>query len=123
MYFNFLSFHGERTYLHIHDVAHYYLGSKYFDELGYKHLYIAMLRAEAEVYQDHFRSLEARDLESNGLYDIRALLVRSDAVKANFTPERWHDFCRDVAFFRDAMGPQYARSCAITVSIRRRCGL
>jgi hypothetical protein len=32
-----------------HDAALYYLGSKYFRELGYGHLYTAMLRAEAEV--------------------------------------------------------------------------
>jgi hypothetical protein len=107
VYFNFFSFHGSRTWLHIHDVAHYYLGSKYFAELGYKRLYVAMLRAEAEVYDNHFRSLEARDLETNGLYDIRALLARSEPVKAAFTSERWRGFCADVAYFRDAMGRQY----------------
>ena len=47
-YLNFFSFHGERTFVHYHDVAHYYLGSKYFRELGYANLYTAMLRAEAE---------------------------------------------------------------------------
>jgi hypothetical protein len=107
---NFLSFHGTgqtRVFLHLHDIAHYYLGSKYFDELEYKDLYVAMLRAEAEVYDDHFRSVEARDLENNGLYHIRAFLERSGPVKSRFTPERWHDFKLDVAFFRDALGAQY----------------
>ena len=107
VYFNFFSFHGARTYLHIHDVAHYYLGSKYFAELGYGRMYTAMLRAEAEVYDDHFRSLEARDLETGGLYDIRALLIRSGPVKARFSEARWKDFCADVAYFREAMGVQY----------------
>jgi hypothetical protein len=33
VYFNFFAFHGigrERVFIHLHDVAHYYLGSKYF---------------------------------------------------------------------------------------------
>src|SRR5262245_57388389 len=69
LYSNFFAFHGighERVFIHLHDVAHYYLGAKYFPELGYQSLYTALLRAEAEKYQDHFRSLEARDLETNG---------------------------------------------------------
>jgi hypothetical protein len=88
-------------------VAHYYLGSKYFPELGYQSLYTAMLRAEAERYDDHFRSLEARDLETNALVDIRALLAHSDAVKARFSAERWAAFQDDMAFFRDGMTEQW----------------
>ncbi len=110
LYSNFFAFHGigrERVFVHLHDVAHYYLGSKYFPELGYQSLYTAMLRAEAEKYDDHFRSLEARDLETNGLVDIRALLARSDAVKARFSPERWAAFQADLGFFRDGMKRQW----------------
>jgi hypothetical protein len=66
-----------------------------------------MLRAEAERYDDHFRSLEARDLDTNALVDIRVLLARSDAVKARFDAERWAAFQADVGFFRDAMGRQW----------------
>jgi hypothetical protein len=110
VYSNFLAFHGigrERVFIHLHDVAHYYLGAKYFPELGYQSLYTAMLRAEAEKYANHFRSLEARDLETNGLADIRALLARSDAVKARFSSERWEAFQEDVGFFRDSMREQW----------------
>ncbi|HXI04387.1 MAG TPA: hypothetical protein VNI57_14540, partial [Candidatus Saccharimonadales bacterium] len=104
---NFFSFHGEHTWIHLHDVAHYYLGSKYYKELGYSSLYTAMLRAEAETHQDHFKALEARDLESYDVVPIQALLRRSDAVKAAFTEQRWEDFRRDVEFFRGRLGPQY----------------
>jgi hypothetical protein len=110
IYFNFFAFHGTghaRVYVHLHDVAHYYLGSKYFPELGYSSLYTAMLRAEAELYDNHFKSIEARDLETNVLLHIRALLVRSDEVKNRFTHERWSDFREDVRYFRDTLGPQY----------------
>ena len=111
VHFNFFAFHGtggQRVYMHLHEIAHYYLGSKYAPELGYGELYTAMLRAEAERYHDHFTTLEARDLHTNRLVDIRALLRRSGAVKERFTPERWRTFTEDVAFFRDALGTQYS---------------
>lgn len=107
VYFNFFALHGKRTWIHYHDVAHYHLGTEYFDELSYPHLYTAMLRAEAEVYDNRFKTLEARDLATNELVDIVSLLQRSDPVKAAFSPERWEDFKQDVAFYRERMGPLY----------------
>jgi hypothetical protein len=107
-YLGFLTFHGQRTWVHYHDVAHYYLGSKYFDELRYGDLYTAMLRAEAEVYGDRFRTVEARDLRTGDIVPIRDLLRASDRVKAAFSPDRWIDFRADVALFRETLGSQYA---------------
>jgi hypothetical protein len=107
IHLNFFSFHGARTFVHLHDVAHYYLGSKYFAELGYGDIYIGMLRAEAELSDNHFKSIEARDLRTNALVHIRPLLRDSDRVKARFTPERWADFQLDVAYFLRGMGKQY----------------
>ncbi|MEA2625825.1 MAG: hypothetical protein QOD06_1870 [Candidatus Binatota bacterium] len=107
VHLNFFAFHGRRTYVHLHDVAHYYLGSKYHREVGYDGLYTAMLRAEAELHHDHFRAIEARELETNALVHIRALLIRSEPVKHAFTPERWRSFQADVDYFRQALGPQW----------------
>lgn len=107
VYFNFFSFHGARTWVHLHDVAHYYLGAKYFDELGYEHLYTAMLRAEGELYPGRFSALEARDLATNELVPIRELLLRSDEVRRAFSDERWEEWKRDVAMFRTELGPQF----------------
>ncbi len=107
-YANYFSFHGERTFLHLHDLAHYYLGAKYNAELGYKHLYTAMLRAEAELYDDHFVALEVRDLSTNELVDIRQLLGRSDLVRDRFDPLRWGEFKKDVGLFHDELGPHWA---------------
>src|SRR3972149_7719974 len=109
VYLNFFSFHGERTYIHYHDVAHYYLGSKYFRELGYTGLYTAMLRAEAEAYDNHFKAIEARDLSTGERVHIRLLLQKSEPVKNAFTPERWVSFKKDVAFFRQAVCRQYGK--------------
>lgn len=107
VFLNFLTFHGEATWVHYHDVAHYYLGSKYFRELGYGGLYTAMLRAEAELYGNRFKTIEARDLQTGDLVHIRRLLQASEPVKAAFAPGRWEDFKVDVAYFRQALGPQY----------------
>ncbi len=106
---NFFAFHGGGAWVHLHDVAHYYLGAKYFDEVGHDGLYVAALRAEAEVYGDRFRSLTARDLETDRLVDIRSLLRASDPVKARFDEDRWAAFRADVALFRDRLGPQWGR--------------
>ena len=105
---NFLNFHGEKTWVHSHDVAHYYLGAKYFRELGYGDLYTAMLRAEAEVYGNRFKTVEARDLHTGDVVHIRQLLEASAPVKAAFRPDRWEAFRIDVAYFREALGAQHA---------------
>lgn len=110
VYYNFFSFHGgERVFIHLHDVAHYYLGSKYYAEVGYDQLYTAMLRAEAEVYDDHFKSLQARDLTSYDEVHVRTLLLKSEQVKERFEASRWSEFQRDVAYFRDRLDSQYAK--------------
>ena len=109
VYLNFFSFHGERTYIHYHDVAHYYLGSKYFRELGYTGLYTGMLRAEAEIYDNHFKAIKVRDLSTGERVHVRLLLEKSDPVKNAFTPERWLSFKKDVAFFRQALDRQYGK--------------
>ncbi len=108
-YLNFFSFHGQRTFIHAHDAAHYYLGSKYFEELEYAGLYTAMVRAEAEAGNDRLQALEVRDLATNDLVHVRELLAKSEPIKASFTPERWYDFKKDSAFFRQALGPHYGK--------------
>lgn len=107
VYLNFFDFHGERTFVHLHDVGHYYLGAKYYDELGYGDLYSAMLRAEAETHDNRFKAIEARDLATYDRVHIRALLQRSEPIKARFTPERWHAFRLDADRFRERLGSHY----------------
>jgi hypothetical protein len=107
-YLNFFAFHGGGLFVHLHDVAHYYLGAKYYEQLGHADLYTAMLRAESERYDDRFTTTEARDLDSYDRVHIRSLLERSDPVKQAFSPERWAEFQRDVSYFRESLGPHYA---------------
>lgn len=108
-YSNYFAFHGERVFVHLHDVAHYYLGSKYYDELGYGDLYTAMLRAEAENHDNRFKALEARDLTTYKRVHVRELLRRSDPVKARFSAQRWLQFRLDAEYFREGLGPHYGK--------------
>lgn len=105
---NFLSFHGFRRWVHQHDVAHYYLGSKYLPELGYGRLYVAALRAEAQSHDGYFRAASGRDLATGQLRPVPDLLEGSAAVEARFAPGRWREFRLDVDRFREG-NPEYDR--------------
>jgi hypothetical protein len=107
VHLNLLSFHRAGAWVHQHDVAHYYLGSKYFGELGYGRLYVAAVRAEAETHGNHFLSLAARDLASGGIVHIGELLRQSDAVKSSFAPSRWQEFKLDLDTFHERNAAQW----------------
>ncbi|APV51289.1 hypothetical protein BWI17_17315 [Betaproteobacteria bacterium GR16-43] len=95
-YFNFGDLHHPR-FIHNWDTFHYYMGSKYFPELGYERLYLCTIVVEAERGFTSTRTI--RDLRNNE--QVRTYSVRNDpeACKAHFTPERWTSFRRDMAFF------------------------
>jgi hypothetical protein len=90
-----------RAWLHVGDTFHYYMGAKYFDELGYTRLYHCAAVADAE---SGLRPLVARsqmrDLETNQIQSARKALRDSDGCKRHFTPERWRSFGEDLDFFR-----------------------
>jgi hypothetical protein len=95
--------------VHYHDLAHYYLGSKYFRELHYATLYTAMLRGEAELHGGALPAPEARDLAGRGdLVPAGKLLARSQPVRDAFTPERWLAFKADLEFLHGCLGQEYA---------------
>jgi hypothetical protein len=90
--------------VHLSDAFHYYMGPKYFRELGYEHLYECCAAAEVELG----RAREVvrrtyRDLASNTFVDGRTVLERSLACKRRFEPGRWQVFVHDVAWFRSRM--------------------
>jgi hypothetical protein len=84
-----------------HDHFHYYLGSKYFPELGYRDLYDCAALAEREngrgaaIEQSMVRNLRDNMMQPGGL-----ALARAAECRARFSPERWQSFRRDVDYFR-----------------------
>jgi len=104
-YFNFGKFHFG-NYIHFWDTYHYYMGSKYFKELGYDRLYECSSLADSED-PTLLRRVELRkimNLRTNVLGSTQEILAHPENCKGHFTPERWAMFKKDVEFFRNRQG-------------------
>ena len=107
-------------YWHHSDLYHYYMGAKYFPELGYDGLYrcaavaqdqLGTVAWKNEASGQRFRldmSSEVRSPEKrirnlggdNLLVPVGDALGHPDRCTSRFSPARWHSFKDDVAFFR-----------------------
>jgi hypothetical protein len=98
---NYLSFGEFRfgSYMNEWDVTHYYLGTKYAVELGYDHGYEAIWLADRETGLVS-TAREIRDLRNYGMVSTASVLGRADQIRSRFSPERWQDFCADVAWLK-----------------------
>jgi hypothetical protein len=114
-----------RAGFHVWDQYHYFVGSRYFRELGYDGLYrcsaVAMddlgrvitpgaltglpttidLRAEVRAPGRLIRNLGV----DNELVPVAPALADAAACRGRFSGERWAAFKADVRFFRLAAGP------------------
>jgi hypothetical protein len=104
-YWNFFSFHFG-NYLHIWDTFHYYVGSKYFNEMSYDRLYecVAVADSEDPTLRRRVELRKIMNLRTNMMGTTSDILAHPDACKVHFTPERWQAFKVDVAFFRSRHG-------------------
>lgn len=93
-YYNYGAFHG-RGYVHYWEQFHYYLGSKYFPEVGYDGLYAASLAAQRETQPEMEVQPWVRDLETNQVVSSYGVLARASEARTRFTPERWRSFTDD----------------------------
>ncbi|HTV17535.1 MAG TPA: hypothetical protein VMG12_02660 [Polyangiaceae bacterium] len=99
------------NYYHRHEFYHYYLGSKYFDEIGYDRLYTCT--AVAEVEAGRRSAIERADIRvlggSNLVVPMRETFVLTDPdqCKRHFTPERWQAFRTDVEWFYASSRGEY----------------
>ncbi|HEX7078607.1 MAG TPA: discoidin domain-containing protein [Candidatus Eisenbacteria bacterium] len=107
-YYNWGGYHFPER-VHQYEFFHYYIGAKYFPELGYTGIYECSNVAEAE--QGFRRRVELRvirDLRRNELVSARYVLEDPERYKKGFTrpftPERWDAFKKDTAYFRDRVG-------------------
>jgi hypothetical protein len=100
-YWNFGAFHFS-GYTHYHEAYHYYVGSKYFAELSYDGLYECAAVADAEdpALRRRVELRKITNLRTNVLETTADILAHPERCKQRFTPERWADFKRDIAFFR-----------------------
>ena len=107
-YFNWGGFHFPKR-VHVHEFFHYYVGAKYFPELGYTGLYECASVAEAEQgFRRRVELRKIRNLKENERVSAAYVLEDPDRWKKGFirpfTPNRWEEFKHDVAYFRDRAG-------------------
>jgi len=104
--YNFFAWRHDHG-IHAHEFFHYYLGAKYFPELGYHGLYeCAVAAATAGNPDEASRPHEIRDLR-HVERRVQVVPARSlEACRARFTPERWTSFRHDTAFLKQRMTPE-----------------
>jgi hypothetical protein len=88
-----------------HEFYHYYLGSKYFPELGYFRLYecsVEALRAQGIGLPPDVR--EITDLASKRRRPLAEVMAAAQPCVPDFGPARWEQFRSDVGFFHRLMG-------------------
>lgn len=103
--FSFAVFHSfghprSDTFVHYGEMFHYYLGPKYFEELGHYDLYNAVIAADAEQDGALAGLPFYTDLKSYQNATRDSALRQADRVRARFSAERWRTFKDDVSFFK-----------------------
>jgi hypothetical protein len=93
------------------DNYHYYVGSKYFDELGYYGLYECSLQVLHERgVTSPTPNLKARDLHTMNVLPDGWVRAKGRDCPRRFGPERWRAFGDDVAFFTRRWPPHIWRA-------------
>lgn len=105
-WWNFLQFHGP-GFVHGHDFFNYYVGAKYFPELGYQRLYECIAVADMEAGLDaRVARRSITDLDSYLPRDTSAIRADPGRCKRHFSAERWAGFRSDVDWFRVRIPPE-----------------
>lgn len=100
---------GTSSWVRVWNVYHYYLGSKYFPELGYHDLYVATLAAD-EAGDDYWASIRTvRDLSTYELVSRSAAVAVYDPT-LHFSDDRWRAFQRDVRALQGQREPERWRN-------------
>jgi len=88
-------------YGHASDTFHYYLGAKYFPELGYSRLYACTAVADQEAgLRGPAIERPMRNLETNHLETTASILADPTRCTDHFSTPRWAAFRHDVDWMR-----------------------
>jgi hypothetical protein len=100
LYYNFFRLHHPGGFKAT-DVYHYYMGSKYADEVGYFDLYHCTLAALLESgVESRFQLPAVRDQRTLTMESPEEALARSRECAAGFEQARWARFKADTLWFR-----------------------
>jgi hypothetical protein len=99
-------------FYHRHEFYHYYLGAKYFEEVGYKRLYECTMVAEVDnggLANVARPKRQIRDLYVNLIKPVSESYVLSDPdqCRKHFSSERWAAFKRDIDWFQHSSDRDY----------------
>ena len=92
-----------RTIVHDWDFAHYYLGAKYFRELGYTRLYTCAA-SPTSMTASTFATVRSATSATTPSNDASKELLRAPECRNAFSKARWAEFRSDVGYFREALG-------------------
>lgn len=101
------TYSNHETYVssyNVWNVFHYYLGAKYFPEVGYFNLYTCALEAEHESAGYWDGIVGVRDMAT---YRFVPRFSLPPCPRENFTTARWSEFSRDVEYFAAIARPNY----------------
>jgi hypothetical protein len=100
-WWNLFHYHFD-NYLHVWEHYHYYMGAKYFRELGYTRLYTCTAAAEIDQgFKERVAHRQIRNLVTNHLEGSESIVADPTQCTKYFTSQkRWEQFKADVAFFR-----------------------
>ncbi len=104
-YVNFGHLHFD-AFIHTWDTYHYYMGAKYFPEVGYEWLYDCAVVADSEDFKaDKLRKMQEQRIVTNLRTNVMEkvgenILLHPDDCRKRFSAARWQDFKRDVGYFR-----------------------
>ncbi|MBN1204378.1 MAG: hypothetical protein JXB05_05595 [Myxococcaceae bacterium] len=101
---------GYHAFYHRWDIFHYYMGSKYAAELGYKSLYECTARAQSELspaMAEEVAGRNLRNLRTDTFEPARWVLSSAPRCRAAFTDARWAAFKADVSWFREVSGKDF----------------
>lgn len=103
--FSFCVFHNMGTFrggsfVHFGEMFHYYVGPKYFQELGYYDLYNAVIVADTEQGNELAALPFYTDLKTYKNIKRDVALRDAERIKGLFSEQRWDAFKADIAFFK-----------------------
>lgn len=92
------------TFVHTADMFHYYIGPKYFKELGYDDQYNAVIVADTEQGNELARAPFLTDLRTYQNTSREKVLGDANRIRNLFSDQRWTAFKDDIAFFKTLTG-------------------
>jgi len=103
-YFHFFELRAGAFY-HRWEMFHYFLGSKYAEELGFDRLYTCSAVAEAESgKRARVVARRMRDLRNDAIISAASALSDAESCRKHFSDARWREFKTDAMFFRRSAG-------------------